>query len=475
MVENDFVQFLNKLKDVVNRNRYVVEERQSKGDFFNIFSIMRMETDEVHTHSAILRELLDPKGSHGLGDKYLIEFINVVLPANKKFSIDKDAIIVKCEHYIGNIRNEGNEGGKIDIYIETSSNIIIIENKIEAEDQEKQLIRYYNYAVDSNKNFVLFYLTLNGESASEKSIKGKNLKGDEIVLKPITSNGENGHYYVISYKENIKEWLEQCWKLSVNHPMVRETIKQYINLIDKITNTENNMGNELTDFFCKKDNWKYTAQIIDAINIEELKILLMKNAFKDLTDRLNVCFKDCGWSFQMDEEKIKNTKYDGDKPTFHIIPSKWKIIGMKDPVFSFGLFNNGEFGLYSYGIERDSGKISEQTEKINSHNTYYAFNKGMTSRLDGAVPFGCIIIENASFNFEGRVSENTHKCMLEYIIGIIADVNKLHADEILETISIEGTFNNGNYKNIAEVLPAIEFAEEGERILNELSKNNVYK
>ena len=34
----------------------------ASGPSFNLFAILGLETDEVHTHSAILAELINPKG-----------------------------------------------------------------------------------------------------------------------------------------------------------------------------------------------------------------------------------------------------------------------------------------------------------------------------------------------------------------------------------------------------------------------------
>ena len=51
--------------------RVVAEKHEAlaaaSGQGFNLFEILKRETDEVHTHSAILAELLDPQGSHGQG------------------------------------------------------------------------------------------------------------------------------------------------------------------------------------------------------------------------------------------------------------------------------------------------------------------------------------------------------------------------------------------------------------------------
>jgi hypothetical protein len=44
---------------------------QANGGNFNIFSVLRMESDEVRTHSRFIAELLNPKGVHGFKDEFL--------------------------------------------------------------------------------------------------------------------------------------------------------------------------------------------------------------------------------------------------------------------------------------------------------------------------------------------------------------------------------------------------------------------
>lgn len=65
----------NLLKDVQSKIDLYEKHKELSGENFNIFSIMGMESDEVFTHSAIISELLNPKGSHGLGSKPLELFI----------------------------------------------------------------------------------------------------------------------------------------------------------------------------------------------------------------------------------------------------------------------------------------------------------------------------------------------------------------------------------------------------------------
>ena len=124
---------------------------------------------------------------------------------------DENRAKVYREYDIGKIKMDGDEstGGRIDIFITDDTRHISIENKIYAGEGEHQVTRYCNY--QSDRNLVLF-LTLRGEEASTDK-----------------------KYYRISYQEHILPWLESCQKHCADLPILRETIKQYIITIKRLT------------------------------------------------------------------------------------------------------------------------------------------------------------------------------------------------------------------------------------------------
>lgn len=209
------------------------------GENFNIFKILRIEAEEVLTHSRFLCELLNPKGLHGKGNLFLILFLdgqkndesqeNAIF-VNKLKDFDSNNCTVKSEVHVGFKNVEQTEGGRIDILMKenNSKNAIIIENKIYAGDQPQQLVRYNN----AYQNAPIFYLTLElDDSKPSKDSKGDLIEGD--------------NYKRISYKEDILDWLKICRKESVENPILREAITQYINLIKYLTRqTMNETMNE---------------------------------------------------------------------------------------------------------------------------------------------------------------------------------------------------------------------------------------
>ena len=131
------------------------------GENFNIFSIMRAESDEVRTHSRIIAEFLNPKGIHSQGSIYLELFFEGIESLNDiKQNFDYENAQVLVEEHIGQIDKHYSEGGYIDIVVKDSKeNVVVIENKIYACDQKGQLLRYKK----KYPNCELIYLTLEGK------------------------------------------------------------------------------------------------------------------------------------------------------------------------------------------------------------------------------------------------------------------------------------------------------------------------
>lgn len=210
-------------------------QREQRGEIFNVFNTIGLRTEEVRLHSAMIAELLNPNGSHGLSKLFLQAFLKRLgLPSD----YIKEAKGTITERYIG--PKTKTHGGRIDIIIEDGNHAIIIENKIYAEDQENQLLRYYNYGKENfNDNFKLIYLTLEGDKADKKSLGGKDVT-----------------YKEISYIKDVSEWLEKCIEIANEKPLAKAVIIQYRELIKQITNTDmdKQYEEELLDLMVKPDN-----------------------------------------------------------------------------------------------------------------------------------------------------------------------------------------------------------------------------
>jgi hypothetical protein len=217
-------------------HRHTIAMARATGEHFNIFQILGVGHLEVKTHSPILADLLDPRGSHGQGTRFLQLFHTQFIsdwrghsigeepsaPA-RKFDPESEWVAVDKEYFAGPVDEKS--GGRIDILIKDGKGgTIVIENKIYAVDQDNQIER--NRAFDPGAH--LFYLTLNGRMPNnEAEVKGLRC---------------------ISYKEDVLRWLEACRKECACVPVVRETITQYIHLLKELTQQSNStqMNEELS-------------------------------------------------------------------------------------------------------------------------------------------------------------------------------------------------------------------------------------
>ena len=94
-----------------------------------------------------------------------------------------------------------------DLFIQTDRQIIPIELKIDARDQDKQCYRYLQKAKEINKNIptLLYYLR-----KGERQPSPESLNGEEIFANDLNAVGNESGVVLISYKDEILNWIESC-------------------------------------------------------------------------------------------------------------------------------------------------------------------------------------------------------------------------------------------------------------------------
>ena len=340
---------VEKFNLLLDKSRTIIDHqwelKKARGENFNVFSILKMERSENKTHSAFLAELLDPKGSH-LKENIFLQFFLKVLKEKKMLKgseLDHSTAQVKLEYYLGPRKDKAKEGGRIDIYIwDRTGNSISIENKIDAGDQDAQIERYCNYKKAKN---IVFYLTLKGEEP------------------PLVSKGElqsGTDFYTISYRDHILEWLDRCIKESAEQPILRESIKQYKILIQKLTATmDKKHQQDLNEIMLKHIRESaYIAANFAKVSTD-LKEKVRQNVIRKLKERLEE-------SYQV----VAGNKADWQYSQVWI-----KIKGFEKSKIHFGLesfsgqgHQNG--GLFM-GVVNFSGKKNPYTEASDSFNKYW--------------------------------------------------------------------------------------------------------
>jgi hypothetical protein len=225
MIMKNSQHLLSKINLIIKSEK---ESKKIKGENFNIFEILNVESKENNTHSNFIGELLNPHGRHLKGSLFLELFLQEI----KDNRLDIASTNVYLEKNIGrteinnNIKEEST-GGRIDIYLEDKNGqSISIENKIYARDQPAQIIRYHNHNKTKNK---VYYLTLAGSHPTE-------ISSGKLV--------QDADFFTLSYSNHIINWLEKAQQIATNEPILRETIKQYNLLIQKLTNTMSNEHNQ---------------------------------------------------------------------------------------------------------------------------------------------------------------------------------------------------------------------------------------
>ena len=293
--ELDIQQFFREVENICTREQALQEERHRKGENYNLFSILSIERYELK-HSALIANLLDPKGSHGCGDAFLRAFFEIALKERAYPFEDCTHLHSYTEYYTGPIA--GDTGGRIDILVKSSHYGLIIENKIYAGDQDKQLTRYDNYGKETfgADGYLLVYLTLYGYDASKESTA--------------TKSAEEVGYLRLSYAEDILRWLEQCVRLADNKPLVRESLNQYIRTIKQLTYQDMNQEDIQKIIDLAVDHPEVVATLSskrDAI-AEGIREKYIFAKLKEYADQKGWLYDDSESSYNEEEPKIRFRK-----------------------------------------------------------------------------------------------------------------------------------------------------------------------
>jgi hypothetical protein len=219
----------------------LLEQKYFKKPQYNLFRVLRSESDEVRLHSRFLGDLLDPKGGHHHGDsllKLFLEKFNLAIPPEINASVDV-------------------EYKNIDILIRYNNTAIIVENKIYAGDQKEQLSRYFEaMRSEGFSNIKIIYLTLTAYPPSKDSTA--NLSKDFIEQ----------HLMNASYEQDIYELIQRYIELSATDAALREALIQYLDIISKLTHkleSKEHMD-ELKNLLKSSDNISKIPALLSAYN-----------------------------------------------------------------------------------------------------------------------------------------------------------------------------------------------------------------
>ena len=223
--------------------RNLREQQKQRGlNDFNIITIILNYHDEVRVHSRMIGELLDINGKHFQKTLFLDKFINRIGIDN--YDTKKSELHLEQKH--------------IDLYLTDGVNHIIIENKIWADDQEKQIKRYIDIIKEENKdidknNLYTVYLSLDRNEPTKYSLDTYKIENNYVV------NSDNipiSKFININYKDKILDWLEDCKYEVQNITNLNESIKQYIDVVKMVTNQYKSLISKYEDFFLNQERYE---------------------------------------------------------------------------------------------------------------------------------------------------------------------------------------------------------------------------
>ncbi|WP_029319226.1 PDDEXK-like family protein [Butyrivibrio sp. AE3004] len=245
---------LDKLEDL----KVVDDASRNK---MNIISILGKETDEL-----IMCKILWGILNYKIGSKcvYVESFAKQVLGIDISDGSFRSAKVYR-EYCIPNSNR------RIDIVIKTPKVFVPIEAKIYADDQENQCADYLDYTknyYDDGKQATLFYLTINGNKPSYRS-----LSWNKSLLKDIR---------LISWFD-ILSWLE-----GVNCPdsESEDIIRQYCKALEALLNRKRGeIEMKIDEMIDSPDCMRAAIEIEKSLNRK--KTALLHSLFEDIIDKVD--------------------------------------------------------------------------------------------------------------------------------------------------------------------------------------------
>ena len=231
-------------------------------DNYNIFTELHLEKKETF-HSAMIAaiashdeksqnaffEMLSKAVNRDMDDRIITDHILDKKSFNNNFeelknSIDRnngkhrwiDNEVHLSETIKNETSNEYRDRGRADIWVGTNKDDakpkyrLIIENKINAGNQYRQLRRYYRYLTGNNReNAGLFFLcVMDNDDFRQQAKYSAQIFNSE-------SNGkekDTTKFAIITYKDDIIPWLKEVINKAVGD--FKKVVSDYLNLVESL-------------------------------------------------------------------------------------------------------------------------------------------------------------------------------------------------------------------------------------------------
>lgn len=287
--------------------RYEEEEiRNGYGN--NIYSMLDMERDEVKTHEHTIYSVFQNQNNNEIKQKLFAAFMRT-MELEEKYSLTEWE--VEKEYFIGD--------GRIDLFFHSCDNkmAVVVELKIDAEDQSEQLTRYYDYVQkESYADYEIVYLTIDGREPSEQSVSGIP---------------ETCHVRRRSFGEHVVNWLSECIDVLEKNSLDSSLLKQYEILLKKITQ-ETNREREIEELFCDRDSLLAGMALVDAL--EEAKGKVICQFFDKLSDEISADEDSCEYCDEVHTVWVKVIGFHARNTTY----SLWMCVDIDEKLECYVIY-----------------------------------------------------------------------------------------------------------------------------------------
>jgi len=246
----EYAAFFKRITEFKIRRQKEISDGEND---YNVITALLQQSDEVRLHSRFIYSLINPNGKHYQGWLFLKMFLDAIGVNNFNY---KNAFVKK-------------EFKKIDLYITDGFQHIIIENKIYACDQNKQIERYIDIVSSEiisetlsveelySKMFVV-YLSPYKRIPSKQSLGIWSLINDKHLLECRIDNnkyyGYKIHYLNITYSNHVSAWLERLLKIDSLGLNMQHSIISYLDVIQRLTRRKRSNVMNIEEFLLDEKN-----------------------------------------------------------------------------------------------------------------------------------------------------------------------------------------------------------------------------
>ena len=235
------------MQELIGQVADIVEEYRSKreqiGLNYNVFTLMDIERREEETHEYMIYSILNYRNSDRR--KEFIEQFLISMGIPKSFL--REQWTVEREYYT-------EKHGRLDLFFKPSGHgkkCVVVELKVDAEDQPRQLKRYEDYVrVCRYQDYRIIYLTLDGRDPEEQSYEG--MVHPEWLMRK-------------SFGVDVLNWLEGCIEICQDKNVDAGFMQQYWILLKKLTE-EDKIGNDVAKLIKSSRELRACLEIEQALH-----------------------------------------------------------------------------------------------------------------------------------------------------------------------------------------------------------------